>query len=540
MSTCGHCKINFQISDKEKEFLKKVAPTIGGKRFEIPEPKLCSECRRQRRYAFRNDRNLYKRKCDKTGKPIISVHHPKKPYPVYAIDVWWSDAYDPYSYGRDFDFSRPFFDQVKDLSDSVPRAACIVVNSENCDYTVFTLQCRNCFLSSRLADSEDIYYTYLALNSRSCFDGYNLSKCELCYESIDCGQCYQCFYTERSRGCFNLTFCADMSGCSDCFGCVGLVQKKYHFFNEALSKEEYGKRVKKWWDGSQEALKRTQVAFEEHQKKYPVRATSVFNSENVNGSHVFESRNVWNSFDVVNCEDVFNCSQVEFSKDLMDCDFFYQCELSYEVIASGKSMRNLFSFSLVGGANDVLYSNYCNNSNQNLFGCVGMKNAKYCILNKQYSKEEYEKLAARVVEHMEKTGEWGEFFPIEMSTMAYNESAVQERYPLSKDQVLKEGWAWHDIEESSVAQAEGENVVNCEVSGRSFRLIPQELKFYKEMGLPPPTRHPDVRHKDRLAKRNPYILRKTKCRKCSREVDTDFSGDEAIIYCQECYLKEVY
>ena len=82
--------------------------------------------------------------------------------------------------------------------------------------------------------------------------------------------------------------------------------------------------------------------------------------------------------------------------------------------------------------------------------------------------------------------------------------------------------------------------MKCEVSGRVFRLIPQELKFYKEMGLPLPTRHPEVRHADRLSKRNPYVLRKTKCQKCSREVDTDYPTDEPVIYCQECYLRDVY
>lgn len=540
MNVCAHCQANFELSDQEKEFLKKVAPTVDGKRFEIPEPKLCSTCRRQRRYSHRNDRIMYKRKCDKTGRPIISAHHPDKPFPVYANDVWWKDDWDAKSYGRDFDFARPFFEQFNELSLSVPRAASIVVNSENCDYTIFTLQCRNCFLSSRLADSEDIYFTYLALNSRSCFDGYNLNSCELCYECVDCGKCYQCFYTERSKGCFNLMFCSDLSGCSNCFGCVGLVQKQYYFFNEPLSKEAYEQKVKEWWDGSSEALQRCKQAFEEHKKKFPVRATNVFNSENVSGSHVYESRNVSNSFDIVNSEDITDSTQIEFTKDVMDCDFTYQCEFMYEVIASGKSMRNLFCFSLVGGANDVMYSMYCNNSNSNLFGCVGLRNSKYCIFNKQYTKEEYEKLAARVIEHMQKTGEWGEFFPSELSTISYNESVAQERFPLSKEEVLKRRWKWYDAPEHTLAQAEGENVVQCEVSGRSFRLIPQELKFYKDMNLPVPSRHPDVRHRDRIASRNPYVLRKTACRKCSRLVDTDYVKDDRIIYCQDCYLKEVY
>ena len=496
-------------------------------------------CRRQRRYAQRNDRNMYIRKCDKTGRTIVSAHHPDKPFPVYAIDVWWSDAYDPYSYGRDFDFNRPFFEQFKELSFSVPRAAAIVVNSENCDYTIFTLQCRNCFLSSRLADAEDIYYTYFALKSRSCFDGYNLNECELCYESIDCGKCYQCFYTQSSKGCFNLMFCSDMSGCSDCFGCVGLVQKKYNFFNQQLSKEEYEKRVKEWWDGSHEAYLRCSAAFEEHRKKFPVRAAQIFNSENASGTYIFDSKNVFQSFDVTGSEDALNCTQTESCKDVMDCDFMYACEHSYEVIAGGKSMRNLFCFSAVGNNSDMLYSNYCNNGNQNLFGCVGMKQGKYCILNKQYTKEEYEKLATRVIEHMQKTGEWGEYFPAELSTVAYNESVAQERFPLSKEEVLARGWNWYDASPNTVAQAEGENVVHCEVSGKAFRLIPQELKFYKDMNLPLPMRHPDVRHKDRLARRNPYELHESTCRKCGAAVMTDQKEDKQI-YCHKCYLAEVY
>ncbi|MEK9159938.1 MAG: hypothetical protein AAB383_04375 [Patescibacteria group bacterium] len=539
MNACKQCQKPFEVTEVEREFLKKVAPTVGGRQFEIPEPKLCPDCRRQRRYAQRNDRNIYRRTCDKTGKSIISAHHPDKPFPVYAIDVWWSDAYDPKAYGRDFDFSRTFFEQFKELSYTVPRAASIVVASENCDYTIFTLQSRNCFLSSRLAEVEDIYYSYLAFKSRSCFDGYNLMECELCYECVDCGKCYQCMYTTSSKGSFNLMFCSDMSGSNNCFGCVGMVQKQYCFFNQQLSKEEYEKRVKECFDGSHESVLRCQAAFAEHSKKFPVRATQVFNSDNAQGSHIFESKNVINSYDIAGSEDIINCTQTETSKDMMDCDFTYVCELSYELISGGKSMRNLFSFSLVGNNNDVMYSHYCNNGNQNLFGCVGMKNSKYCIFNKQYTKEEYEELVPRIIEHMQKTGEWGEGIPIELSTMSYNESAAQERFPLTKEEVLARGWTWYDAPESTVAQAEGENVVHCEVSGKSFRLIPQELKFYKDMGLPLPTRHPDVRHQDRLNRRTPYQLHETKCRKCGEDMMTDQSENK-LIYCQKCYLAETY
>jgi hypothetical protein len=77
----------------------------------IPPPTLCPDCRQQRRLSFRNERKLYKRKCDATGKDIISIYSPDKPYTVYHQDYWWSDAWEPMDYGRDFDFSRSAIEQ---------------------------------------------------------------------------------------------------------------------------------------------------------------------------------------------------------------------------------------------------------------------------------------------------------------------------------------------------------------------------------------------------------------------------------------------
>lgn len=539
MTTCKQCQRTFEWTAEDSAFLDRISPTIAGKRIQIPAPTLCADCRRQRRYSFRNDRNLYKRKCDKTGRDIISIHSPNKPFPVYAIDVWWTDAYDPLAYGRDFDFTRPFFDQLNELSLVVPRPASSVVNSENCDYTAFTLQSRNCFLTSRLMGSEDIYYSYLAIQSRSCLDCYDVNQCELCYQCIDTLSSYHCIYTDRSKVCHDLMFCSDMSGCNDCFGCVGLVQKQYHFFNQPLSKEEYQKKVAEWIDGSAASYTRALHAFREHQKKFPVRALNVFNSENVLGSYVFASRNVYQSFDIVESEDIRYTTQSEGCKDLMDNDFGTKSEVGYEVLSNGMNRSTYFSYAVIGSNSDVYYSMVASNGNQNLFGCVGMKKNAYCILNKQYSKEDYEVLVLRIIEHMKKTGEWGEFFPVRLAYVGYNESCAMLLKPLSKEDALQQGYHWHDIAEVPPVQAEGENVVQCEESGRPFRLVPQELKFYKNLGLPLPTRHPDLRHQDRLATRNSYELHPTKCRKCSKDIWTDQSEDK-IIYCQECYLAEVY
>jgi len=58
---------------------------------------------------------------------------------------------------------------------------------------------------------------------------------------------------------------------------------------------------------------------------------------------------------------------------------------------------------------------YCDNcySCKDCIGCVGLNKKRYCILNRQYSKEEYETLAATIIKQLRETGEWGKFFPVD-------------------------------------------------------------------------------------------------------------------------------
>jgi hypothetical protein len=121
--TCPHCSEEFPITDKDLEFYEKASPVFSGKKYLIPTPKLCPECRHQRRLSFRNERKLYRRTCDATGKNIISIYSPDKPYKVFDQDFWWSDGWNPKDYGRDFDFSKSFLEQFRSLMLEVPRIA---------------------------------------------------------------------------------------------------------------------------------------------------------------------------------------------------------------------------------------------------------------------------------------------------------------------------------------------------------------------------------------------------------------------------------
>lgn len=120
---CKKCSSVFPITDKDMDFYTKISPTFNGKIYQIPPPTLCPDCRQQRRLAFRNERKLYKRKCDATGKDIISCFSPEKQAPVYDLEYWWSDHWDQMSYGKEASFSLSFIHQFRGIYEHIPKRA---------------------------------------------------------------------------------------------------------------------------------------------------------------------------------------------------------------------------------------------------------------------------------------------------------------------------------------------------------------------------------------------------------------------------------
>ncbi|MBU1757660.1 hypothetical protein KKG31_00465 [Patescibacteria group bacterium] len=66
-----------------------------------------------------------------------------------------------------------------------------------------------------------------------------------------------------------------------------------------------------------------------------------------------------------------------------------------------------------------------------------------------------------------------------------------------------------DVDDSILDKA-----IICEESSRPYRLIKQELDFYREHNIPLPRRHYEVRFFDRLDVLPPMELFLRKCDKC--------------------------
>ncbi len=164
------CSARFEITDKEKEFYKKVSPKINGEFFEIPTPSLCSKCRQQQKFLWRNETKFYKWKCDITNKTIITIYSPDKNYTIYNRDYWWSDKWDAIDYWIDYDFEKSFFEQFEELFNKVPKCNIEISLSENCDYTNQAWYNKNCYLIFEAGNDEDCFYSSFIWNSKNTYD----------------------------------------------------------------------------------------------------------------------------------------------------------------------------------------------------------------------------------------------------------------------------------------------------------------------------------------------------------------------------------
>lgn len=550
MPTCTQCQSAFpDPSTKEKELYEKLA---------VEEPTTCNFCSEQRRFAFRNELTCYKRTCDATGKNIVSIYSPDSPYTVYEREEWLSDRYNPLDYGREYDFSKGFFEQFKELSLAVPYEHMVIINSENCDYCNMIADSRNCYLSVRII-AEDVSYCFLVFgHSKDCIDCHSIESCELCYECIDCINCHSCKWSQRCKQCTDCTFCIDCTGCQNCFGCTGLTHKEYHFFNEPLSKEQYKEKMQEWNTSSYETVERAKNALREIDQKRPQRFAWIEQSENAEGDYISKSRNIIRSFDVMESEDIIDSYGMEFTKDMARSSHQYHAELGYEFLSSVYAQSIRFCYGCYN-SHDIEYCMMVHQNSHDCFGCVGLKKSSYCILNKEYSEDAYRELRDKIVEKMKVDGEYGQFFPPDLSHFAYNETYAQQVYPLTKEEAIAKGFRWKDnvdepLQTEKTIAAERlpdltedtpDDVLNwaivCRETGKAFKLTKKELEFYREQNVPIPRIHHQKRHLDRAARRRPQKLWERTCDKCRSHIKTTFDPSRPeVVYCETCYLAEVY
>ncbi|MEK7524498.1 MAG: hypothetical protein AAB588_05735 [Patescibacteria group bacterium] len=533
---CKQCHKEFTIYDEDLEFYAK---------FEVPEPNQCPDCRLVRRFLERNAKHLYYRTCSLTGQKTLSQYHQDQPFPVYSPSAWWGDGWDATTYGQVVDFNRPFFEQFLELKKKVPHMAlfCTEGTLQNSEFNNCVAYLKNCYMTAESDYCEDCYYSNLIKKCTNMVDCSVCYECELCYECVGCTNCYALRYSLDCEQCKDSYFLQNCTACADCIGCINQRHKQYMVFNKQYSREEYEKIKQAFQldtrNGAESLAKQCREFF------IPQPHKAVFAEQNQNsiGDHLFNSKNAFYCFGSRDLEDCRYCAKLTLGvKSSMDYNSWgSQSELMYQCSGCGDNCYNLkFCVMCNSNVRDCEYCYECFSSND-CFGCIGLKRKKFCILNKQYSESEYRDLKRRLIAHMKKEGEYGEFFPINIGGFSYNESIAMDIYPLSKEETLARGYRWRDEDvQTSTQESKSSEVLHC-TCGKSFKIIPQELKFYRQLSIPIPSLCPSCRHIPRMLRRNPPKLWQRACSNCHQEILTSYAPDRPeTVYCERCYLETVY
>lgn len=292
--------------------------------------------------------------------------------------------------------AETFFAELQKLLSRYPKNPSEVHDSENSDYGDFLYFCKNMHVAFDCAQCSDSLYTHDAYIARTCVDTDYCVEAELCYESVDAIKCFNSDYLEYSTNMRDSAYAANCINCHDVFGCVNLVNKSFCIFNRQLTEQEYRQKVaiyKQW------PPEKVLAMVEELKKRYPFTPKEGHNENSPYGNYIHFCKDCYMCFDAGHDENCAYLYDSFYNKTCLDMTYASQHnELSYQILDSG----NLFNSNYTVRSSHVLDSMYmfnCRNV-KNSLGCVSLQNKQYCILNRQFTKEDYERISKQILEEL--------------------------------------------------------------------------------------------------------------------------------------------
>ncbi len=558
---CQSCKKDFTIEESDFNYYEKI---------NVPPPTWCPECRMIRRFAFENIWNLHWRACDKCGNKTLSRYPAEQKILVYCQPCWWADDWDGTEYAMNYDSTRSFFEQIKELSGKIPHMALSsgYLTLKNCDYSNDIGWSKDCYLVFWADYCDNVFYSSILSGLKHSLDCYRGWESELCYESTGFIKNYRVFFSDECSSCVDVWFSRNCYSCTNCIGCVNLRGASNCIFNVKYSKEEYEEKIKELKLDSWSNLRILEKKAQDFWLTLPYREYHGDGLNlNVSGEYVYQSKNSKEGYIVNYAENSKWCQllTVPSSKECYDYSGWgNNVSQIYESISVGENCDSVY-FSRVCYS-DCINLQYCsrNIAGKNNFGCVGLKRKKYCILNKEYSKESFDELRTQIIADMKKNPyvdkngrvySYGEFFPLELSNFPYNKSTAMRFFPKTKEEALKGGYTWNDTENpthpytikavslpETIKETQDlilQEIIECVTCARSYKITQGELGLMRKLNLPLPHECPKCRENKRFARMNKPGMHHRTCQKCNENIYTPYAVDRPeIVYCVKCYQAE--
>lgn len=330
--------------------------------------------------------------------------------------------------------------------------------------------------------------------------------------------------------------------------------EEYMIRGKRYSKEQYETEKTKFLKEFAKNPDAVKKEFREMLKNTYHKNLNMIKSENCEGDFINDSKNIINGFYMIDSEDCMNVYDSSGLKDCYDNSYNEKSELCVEIDTSYNLYNSKFCTYTIT-LRDCAYCDQCDHLVE-CFGCIGLKRQQNRILNKQYSEKEYKAMMEKIKAHMQGTGEFGKPFPENLSPFPYNITMGQDISPLSKTEALDKGFMWYEDEKEAtyvgrdakipvdIAQIDEsicDQILVCEKTGKNYKIIPQEFKFYKKLGIPIPRTSPDQRYKEMQELQPAKSLVETKCHICGESIKTVYAKESGYkVLCEKCYMKEVY
>lgn len=344
---------------------------------------------------------------------------------------------------KEYDKNKNFFKQYQELLLETPLWNLIHFNNnENADYADAVFTAKNVYLSNTIGiDAENIYYSVLCYDKViNIFNSFMVNnKSQNIYQSSAINNSYNIFYSKFISDSSDIWFSTNLIGCRECIFCEGLQNKKFYIENKEYSRDEY--------EAEKKNILKQKELFIDYFKKLTNKAIN-YGSKNSSGNAIYFCENVENGFfmsRLKNGRNVWCGHGTNGSNDFYDCfDTGVNSKDFYAVMWAGENADNIYCSAEIGRSSHIFYS-YFLESCSFCLGCVGLKNKHFCILNKQYSKEEWYKKADEIFSFMERQEILWEFFPPSVNPFYFNDTiAYFFDSSFSQEEIKKDAYLWRE------------------------------------------------------------------------------------------------
>ncbi len=137
--------------------------------------------------------------------------------------------------------------KIEELQKTAPRLNLHLVQCEDCVGDSMS-QSKNCYQCFEAFACEDCLYNIECNGNTDCVDMTVCFEAEMCSNCVQAPLNYNSDFLLHTDLCTDSQFCAYSKSLKNCFGCVYMQHKQYHFLNQSCTPDEYALKVRKATD----------------------------------------------------------------------------------------------------------------------------------------------------------------------------------------------------------------------------------------------------------------------------------------------------